>query len=875
MATDVAQTESQPRLIFGIDFGTTYSGVSFGLSGQTSDKIRTVQNWQNVDPDKPDKSEQVKAPSVIRYDEQKGVQWGYGVSGDGDMRWLKLLLLDDRDLQQYLSDTPAKMSHLLKMREVVRQSGKDVVDIIADYLRLLWEHAVKEVEGIVHDGSLINRPFTIVATVPAIWKGYAKSRMRLAFKKAGILDDRILSDGTVAPTLFHFASEPEAAALARLTDLVHFGSIKAGDCFTVVDFGGGTVDIISYRVTDDSPLRIEEVVEGTGGLCGVTFLDQDFRGLVISRLGPENWDRVDREDIVNFLEARWELGLKRTYNSGVRGYNLPMNDSFRDVTNERRITLEEHELRTLFTGSYSMTESTKLLERQLAAVKDTTENPPKFVILAGGFGSSATLREAVNSIVEEGTSILGGSDSSNIWSAVSRGAVMSVAEGLLDGEFVKVQSRIARACYGIVYSTPWREGVHDPRDKYWCPIRGRYEANNQCSWFLKKGERSSKPEPFEKGLVRHYKPDEPRTYPNVDGKVWTYNDLNPPSRKEPGVEKYETIPCESTIPWAELPVELNGEGKPMKVYEFRYAAMCFGDSVDISLIGPDGAVKQTNIDIESGPVHTSPPQAIPTRPLVPRPANVLPRSSPAAAPQAPVSHRSTEYNDEDDLFDLSDRDSHTDDTKMGAAARLSTRVSRTDPVDPVVPALPPPPKYSAQAPPRRVSTPDVLPEFRKASWPAPTPPLSPPPGLSFVGNRSDRSARVSQIVDGHIISYPSPPLSPFSNLGDDTDTDIPKTNNPFHWQNQPPIPRRRPDSELPRSRETVTSSVMETTTARGSTSRLLDPPAAAGPSTEWQRVNGVVGGGRSESVRERNAQEGPSPKVFGFLKKLTKKPTKK
>jgi len=204
-----------------------YSGVSFGLSGQASNKIRTAQNWQNVNPDRPDKSEQVKAPTVIRYDKHKGVQWGYGVSpGDGDMRWLKLLLLDDRDLQKYLSHTSAKMAHLLRMREAVRQSGKEVVDIIADYLRLLWEHAVKGAEGLVRDGFLTDRPFTIVATVPAIWKGYAKSRMRLAFEKAGILDDRILSNGTVAPTLFHFASEPEAAALARLTDLVDLSSIQ-------------------------------------------------------------------------------------------------------------------------------------------------------------------------------------------------------------------------------------------------------------------------------------------------------------------------------------------------------------------------------------------------------------------------------------------------------------------------------------------------------------------------------------------------------------------------------------------------------------------------------------------------------------------------
>lgn len=141
--------------------------------------------------------------------------------GERDFRWLKLLLLDDKDIEKYLAGSPGMMSHLTTMREMVKESGREVVDIVADYLRLLWEHSLDEIAGTVGREQRDSTPLTVVVTVPAIWKDYSKSRMRLAVTKAGILDDR-----SVGPTLFHFASELEAAALARLTDLTQFGCIK-------------------------------------------------------------------------------------------------------------------------------------------------------------------------------------------------------------------------------------------------------------------------------------------------------------------------------------------------------------------------------------------------------------------------------------------------------------------------------------------------------------------------------------------------------------------------------------------------------------------------------------------------------------------------
>ena len=57
--------------------------------------------------------------------------------------------------------------------------------------------------------------------------------------------------------------EPEAAALytIRCQDF----ALQEGDAFVVCDAGGGTVDLISYEVTELNPsLKLKELVPGTG-----------------------------------------------------------------------------------------------------------------------------------------------------------------------------------------------------------------------------------------------------------------------------------------------------------------------------------------------------------------------------------------------------------------------------------------------------------------------------------------------------------------------------------------------------------------------------------------------------------------------------------
>ena len=86
-------------------------------------------------------------------------------------------------------------------------------------------------------------------------------------------------------------SEPEAAATYAL-DALDPHDLKVDDTFVLCDAGGGTVDLISYTVSELRPtLKIDEAASGTGGLCGSTYLNRIFEQLLIAKFGQnDGWE---------------------------------------------------------------------------------------------------------------------------------------------------------------------------------------------------------------------------------------------------------------------------------------------------------------------------------------------------------------------------------------------------------------------------------------------------------------------------------------------------------------------------------------------------------------------------------------------------------
>lgn len=149
--------------------------------------------------------------------------------------------------------------------------GLNITRVIADYLRELYYHTydtLRKVKGKQMDKSKVR----FCLTVPAVWTDKAKIIMRDAAIEAGIINandhqDRLLLVG-----------EPEAAALYCNTKLEQY-ELKHGDTFLICDAGGGTVDLVVYRINDEPEEQkyLIEVAAGDGGLCGSVNLDKNFK----------------------------------------------------------------------------------------------------------------------------------------------------------------------------------------------------------------------------------------------------------------------------------------------------------------------------------------------------------------------------------------------------------------------------------------------------------------------------------------------------------------------------------------------------------------------------------------------------------------------
>jgi hypothetical protein len=96
-------------------------------------------------------------------------------------------------------------------------------------------------------------------------------------------------------------TEPEAAALYTIKSLrgtAYEKQFKVGDGFTVCDMGGGTIDLISYKIAGLDPITLEEATVGNGDQCGGSFVDRAFLKWLERRLGTK--------DFVEIAECRSE-----------------------------------------------------------------------------------------------------------------------------------------------------------------------------------------------------------------------------------------------------------------------------------------------------------------------------------------------------------------------------------------------------------------------------------------------------------------------------------------------------------------------------------------------------------------------------------------
>ncbi|KAK7974420.1 hypothetical protein PG989_016268 [Apiospora arundinis] len=345
------EEELGKKLIIAIDFGTTYSCVSYAAIQRgeqpeylTPDRIESIENYPN-DQD-PDAASPMKkqVPTELMYpktadfrakedlpDLEDAEEPREEVAGlnhaDGD---IDMAEADDKTVQQYMEELLLDNSETLNWGYSVHElqslpkvhsdpNNKPLArfKLLLDTSPMTEEvrHSLKDTVESLQKRKIIKKPLQLIADFLTCLLRHTKEE--LAGK--GYDDSWPLEMVLCVPAIWtQKACRDMQSALAVAMEKTNFKGVdiqnnsienlfivsepeaaaayvlasspdvQSGDTFVLLDAGGGTVDANTYTISNTTPLRLtHEVVEPGGGLFGSSYLNEGFRKLLKERLKDE------------------------------------------------------------------------------------------------------------------------------------------------------------------------------------------------------------------------------------------------------------------------------------------------------------------------------------------------------------------------------------------------------------------------------------------------------------------------------------------------------------------------------------------------------------------------------------------------------------
>ncbi|KAK1760334.1 hypothetical protein QBC47DRAFT_3712 [Echria macrotheca] len=426
------------KLIIGIDFGTTFTGIAYGLTSDPTN-IKIVKKWPGIQG----RNDIVKIPTTIQYgsvndNNIKDVDfvWGYKIKDNAErvIRGFKLGLdpakrgfwtkavgiSEDDDMMLFHEETT-----MVEMERLYRST----VQIVADYLGAVYKHAIAKIAKDEMTG-VLELPRQFVITVPAIWSDQAKTATLNAARLAHA-DMKFVSPEDLV-------TEPEAAALYALQSFRNRG-FKTGDTFVLCDAGGGTVDLISYKITSLYPrMQVKEVVSATGAAVGSMMINNGFERYLRQILGDDVLARMKDKGGVAFnaVMREFDQKIKPYFQSAehwddggdedddainnIINLGITIDDDPDHNITDNNLTITGDVLEEIFDPLVTATE--KLVREQIDGVKQSNGRGPNYIFLVGGFGASPYLNRRLEEMVAgESIQVLRPEDAQ---AAVVKGAVL-------------------------------------------------------------------------------------------------------------------------------------------------------------------------------------------------------------------------------------------------------------------------------------------------------------------------------------------------------------------------------------------------------------------------------------------------------------------
>ncbi|KAK0654927.1 hypothetical protein B0T16DRAFT_432585 [Cercophora newfieldiana] len=472
------------RIIVGIDFGTTFTGISYVTSDKTSaNDIDVLRTWPgNGCPVEGN----WKTPSVIAYKQENPSatrnRWGYEVRGNmTSCSWTKLLLDQSAETAEF--DDPSlqlaaggAFFHLPK--------GKTAEQVCQDYLSNVYNYLVENLKQRMTPEVFNITPMECYLTVPAIWTDKAQSATRRAAINASFASRHL--------DTLRMITEPEAAAIAALKHDLKPGSVNevvVGDNILVLDCGGGTVDITTYTIQKTEPIiEFEEICVGAGA---------NFHKFMLTRFGtsfekaPPKFKGAGSHFMQAFEKAKQSFGSLEndTYEIGP----IPLGSNHKakhyDI-DEECVILSKADMTDIFAPVVD--DVLRLVAQQINKALEVQKKRINLIILVGGFGNSDHLKKAVDTWAgKNGIKCI---RPNFCQAAVVRGAAIRGLEGTVPSKL------ICRRHYGFRLSLIFKNGVHDEKNAYW--DFGVKRSRSHVRWMINKGTEVTKSTSFQCPLVR-------------------------------------------------------------------------------------------------------------------------------------------------------------------------------------------------------------------------------------------------------------------------------------------------------------------------------------------------------------------------------------
>jgi len=471
-------SNKQTKVAAAIDFGTSCSGYAYAFR----DDGRIIGRYQW---DKQPFS-YIKTLTQSLYNGDGTLEaWGYGALS----RFATLR--QSKESQSYSFFPTFKMA----LREshkrtidgpiAVAHNGREfpVVDLVADYLREIANLLRQELQNATSN-QLKDQEIFWCLSVPAIWKEDEKSLMRIAAIQAGLISEDPGDQDRLLLVL-----EPEAAALYCQEKMQL--QLSVGKRFMVVDCGGGTVDITVHQVSVNGAL--EEVVTGTGGAYGSTYVDRQFIEYLGNKLDSKALEQYQSQDPIGWLElmSNWERKKcafepdktpityleipNRLYKILSRDFPVVLAQLSKDQNqDDETIHLSRETMESLFNPV--LDGLVNKVKEQFALLEGTGCD---FIYLVGGFSTSPVLRQRMlDEFANKAQIIMPPLPGS----AIVEGAVSFG----LNPEMIR--SRRSRLTYGCNVSRPFEENLDSARISSAFELDDRRYMFNRFCRFVRSGE---------------------------------------------------------------------------------------------------------------------------------------------------------------------------------------------------------------------------------------------------------------------------------------------------------------------------------------------------------------------------------------------------